>query len=527
MDIDYLVRQPFGSTTRFEPGSPALHFGDEASMAYQDIASRSRQLARGLLDRGIKPGDRVALLLYNSLDYWVCYFAITRVGAIVVRLNFRLSGEELEYALNDSGTSMAICDPGLFERVADRTDRIGVSTWVHRDDGHEHVALEQLFVDDDSPLDVPRPADSDDAMIMYTSGTTGRPKGAVWTHGSTTWFCAMQALEWGLGPDTVMFVAGPLYHVGAMEDYSLPTLAVGGQVVFLPSGSFDIMNALTIASQRGVTDLTLFPSMIYQMLQAPDLAAIPLTTVRRVFTGGDPLLPWAVERIQQVLPGGGRRQVYGLTGRNADRGLRRTRNGVQDPGSVGRAMPFCEISIRDDDGAPLPDGEAGEIWTRSAANAVGYWRNPVATAETSIDGWCRTGDLGTVTEGRLTVTGRKKDMIRSGGENIYAREVEDALMRHPDIIDAAAIAVPDARYREVVGAVLVLREGVGVVCRGRQAHCAGLIAGYKIPKRVVFVAELPRRLRRRCRSSSFASSMTAWGRSWRPQPSAAALADLL
>ena len=227
----------------------------------------------------------MALLLYNSLDYWVCYFAITRIGAIVVRLNFRLSGEELEYALNDSGTSMAICDADLFERVADRTDRIGVSTWIHRDTSPGHLSLDQLFAEDDSPLELQPPATTDDAMIMYTSGTTGRPKGAVWTHGSTTWFCAMQAMEWGLGPDTVMFVAGPLYHVGAMEDYSLPTLAMGGQVVFLPSGSFDITKALTIASQRGVTDLTLFPSMIYQMLQTADLAAIPLTKVRRIFTG--------------------------------------------------------------------------------------------------------------------------------------------------------------------------------------------------------------------------------------------------
>jgi len=492
MDIDYLLRQPYGSTTRFSPDSPALHFGSEASMTYLEIASRSRQLARGLLESGIKPGDRVALLLYNSLDYWVCYFAITRIGAIVVRLNFRLSGDELEYALNDSTAVMAICDAELFERVVDRTDRIGVKTWVHRGEKSGALTIGEMFADDGSPLELPLPASADDAMIMYTSGTTGRPKGAIWSHASTTWFCAMQAIEWNFGPDTVIFVAGPLYHVGAMEDYSLPTLAMGGQVVFLPSGAFDITNALTIASQRGVTDLTLFPSMIYQMLQLPNLAAIPLTKVRRIFTGGDPLLPWAVERIQEVFPGVDVVQVYGLTEGTPIAACGGPGMAFDDPGSVGRAMPFCEISIRDDDGRVLVDGEAGEIWTRSAANAVGYWNKPEATAETFVDGWCRTGDLGTVSDGRLTVTGRKKDMIRSGGENIYAREVEDALMRHPDIIDAAAIAVPDAKYREVVCAVLVLREGAELDADGVRDHCAALIAGYKRPKHVVFVDALPR-----------------------------------
>jgi fatty-acyl-CoA synthase len=492
MDIDYLLRQPFGSTTRFDPDSPALHFGDEASLSYRQVASRSRQLARGLIAQGVKPGDRVALLLVNSLDYWVCYFAITRIGAIVVRLNFRLSGEELEYALNDSSALMAICDADLFERVADRTERIGVSIWVHRDRKPDHLSLDELFVDDESPLALELPATSDAAMIMYTSGTTGRPKGAVWTHGGTTWFCAMQALEWGLGPDTVMFVAGPLYHVGAMEDYSLPTLAMGGQVVFLPSGSFDITSALTIASKRGVTDLTLFPSMIYQMLQLADLGSIPLTQVRRIFTGGDPLLPWAVERIHEVFPGVDVVQVYGLTEGTPIAACGGPGMAFEDPGSVGRAMPFCEIAIRDDDGSPLPDGRAGEIWTRSAANAIEYWNKPEATAETFIDGWCRTGDLGSVTSGRLTVTGRKKDMIRSGGENIFAREVEDVLMRHPDIIDAAVIAVPDAKYQEAVCAVLVLRTGAQLDAGDVQAHCSASIAGYKRPKYVVFVEALPR-----------------------------------
>jgi fatty-acyl-CoA synthase len=155
-------------------------------------------------------------------------------------------------------------------------------------------------------------------------------------------------------------------------------------------------------------------------------------------------------------------------------------------------MAFCEISVRGDDGEVLADGEAGEIWTRSAANAREYWNKPEATAETFVDGWCRTGDLGTVRDGRLTVTGRKKDMIRSGGENIYAREVEDVLMRHTDVIDAAAIAVPDPKYREVVCAVIVPRDGSDISAADVVAHCSTHMASYKKPRHVVFVDSLPR-----------------------------------
>ena len=494
MDIDYLLRQPLSGTARFDPDRPALSIGNDETLTYRDLASRSRRRARGLIALGVQPGDRVALMMFNSMEYWVCYFAITRIGAIVVRTNFRLSGEELEYALNDSGTSLAIADAELLNRVVNRREEISVDTYVCTT-GHSDatvLTLTEIDSTDDSELDVPRPRDSEAAMIMYTSGTTGRPKGAVWTHSATTWFSAMQVIDWQLTSDTVIFVAGPLYHVGAMEDYSLPTLAVGGHVVFLESGAFDIEAALRIASRRGVTDLTLFPSMIYQMLQLEALSTIDLSRVRRIFTGGDPLLPWAVERIQELFSGVDVVQVYGLTEGTPIAACGGPGDAFVDPGSVGRAMAFCEISIRDDDGAAISDGEAGEIWTRSPANAREYWNKPEATAETFVDGWCRTGDLGTVRDGRLTVTGRKKDMIRSGGENIYAREVEDILMRHADVLDAAAIAVPDPTYREVVCAVIVKREGSAVSADEIVAHCAAHMASYKKPRYVVFVDALPR-----------------------------------
>ncbi|MGZ4538540.1 MAG: class I adenylate-forming enzyme family protein [Blastococcus sp.] len=493
MDISFLLRQPANPASRVEAGRPALHFGTEASLTHGELADRSYELANGLLGLGVGRGDRVALLMYNCLEYWLAYFAVTRLGAVVVRPNFRLSADELEYVLNDSGSSVVIGHPDLLERIAGRRESIAASTYITTGPATEGlVALTDVFSGDTSDPELPIPGADDPAMIMYTSGTTGRPKGARWTHGNTHWFSAMQLAEWGFTRDTVIFVAGPLYHVGALEDYSLPVLTVGGEVVFLESKGFDIVKALRIAEARKVTDLTLFPSMIYQMLQLEDLGTFDLSSVRRLFTGGDPLLPWAVEKIRMEFPDVDVVQVYGLTEGTPIAACSGGGTAFTHPATVGRAMPFCEITIRDDDGQVLPERQSGEVWTRSPANANVYWNKPDATADTFVDGWCRTGDLGTIEDGMLSITGRKKDMIRSGGENIYARELEDVLMRLEGVAEVAVIGVPDSKFTEAVCAVVVRRDGSGLEADDVVAHCTQHMASYKKPKHVVFVDSLPR-----------------------------------
>jgi fatty-acyl-CoA synthase len=493
MDISFLLRQPAEATSRVDADRPALHFADHETLSYADLASRSYRVARGLTEAGVERGDRVALLMYNCVEYWLAYLAVTRIGAVVVRTNFRLSAEELEYALNDSGASVVIGHPELLERIAERRATIAATAYVTLGPTTvEWRSWDSLLADDDSDLDLPLPHADDPAMIMYTSGTTGRPKGARWTHGNTHWFSAMQLAEWGFTSDTVIFVAGPLYHVGALEDYSLPVLSVGGQVVFLESKGFDITVALDIASRHRVTELTLFPSMIYEMLRLDDLDAIDLSSVRRIFTGGDPLLPWAVETIQRRFPGVDIIQVYGLTEGTPIAACSGPGTAFDHPATVGRALPFCEITVRDPEGHEVGEGVSGEVWTRSPANANHYWNKPDATAETFIDGWCRTGDLGTVRDGMLSITGREKDMIRSGGENIYARELEDVVMRLPGVVDVGIIGVPDARFTEAVCAVVVRDPEVDLSVEDVVAHCTRHLAGYKKPKHVVFVDQLPR-----------------------------------
>ena len=500
MDISYFLRQPYGQAPRFRPEDAAVGFEDGVALSYAELNRRSVRYANALRELGVVSGDRVGILLYNRVEYWLAYFAITRLGAIAVRLNFRLSAEELVYALTDSGASILLAERDLLKRLEGSRDRIDIRHYVAFPNIEESTEAVPAWAKDASILeegaaaepDLPLPKPDMPAMLMYTSGTTGRPKGALWAHGTTTWWAAMQALEWNLTPSTVTMITGPMYHIGGLENYALPTLAVGGRVVILRSGNFGIKRTLEIASRQKVTDILLFPTMIYQMLEEGGIDDLDLSSIRRVFSGGDPLLPSAIVQMQERFGWMDIVQVYGLTEGTPIVACSGPGQCRTQPASVGRTFPFAEISIRDDAHQPLGPGEVGEIWTRSPANALGYWNKPDATAETFVDGWCRTGDLGVVKDGALHIAGRKKDMVRSGGENIYPSEIEDLLLRHPSISEAAVIGIPDPVFLEAVCAVVVPRPGAKISDKDVIAYCADHLAGYKKPKRVVFVDNLPR-----------------------------------
>jgi fatty-acyl-CoA synthase len=497
MDISFVLRQPFGQAARVDPDRPALCLGEEEPVTYREVARRVTVYANALSDIGVGHGDRVGLLLHNSIEYWLAYLATTRLGAIAVRLNFRLTAAELEYVIGDSGCSVLLAEPELLDRIESRRAALPVREYVASGGAAEPAAAwarpwSMLESGRDDALQAPFPDLDDPAMLMYTSGTTGRPKGALWTHGNTVWFAAMQLAEWGFGPDTASMVCGPLYHVGGIENFSLPALFAGGRVVFMRSGGFSAQSAVEVASRQGVTDLAMFPAMIYEMLQSPEAAQADLSGVRRIFTGGDPVLPWATELIRERYGWIDVVQVYGLTEGTPIAACSPAGLAFEHPRSVGRPLPFCEITVRDDTGEEVSAGTQGEIWTRSPANAAGYWNKPEATAETFVDGWCKTGDLGVVEESGLSITGRKKDMIRSGGENIYPAEVEDVLSRHPGIRDVAVIGIPDPVYLETVCAIVVLAEGAQLTEAELIEHCVAHLASFKKPRRVHFVDELPR-----------------------------------
>ena len=499
METGFITRRSQWPCRRINGDRPAVSFEDGDTWTHDRLRGRVNAYANALLADGVQPGDRVGILLHNCLEYWATYLAVMRIGAIAVRLNFRLTADELHFAINDSGSTVLCFHSAFAETIGGIRDDLPVRRFIalESDSGEPRpdwaAAWTMLDAGSAEEPDCPRPTADAPAMLMYTSGTTGRPKGAVWRHANTLWFTAMQAMQWGLDEHTVGMTTGPMYHVGAVEDLTSAALAVGGHAVVLKSGGFSIRRVLEIVSNRRVTDLFLFPFMIYELAQLDDHQGYDLSSVKRILSGGDPLLPWATRTLQERYPWIEIIQVYGLTEGTPIAACSTGEETLAHPESVGRPMPFTEISLRNDDGSEAGPGEEGEIWIRGPVVCEGYWQRPDANRESFTDGWCHTGDLGRLTDnGLLCIAGRKKDMIRTGGENVYPAELEDVLMRLAGVREAAVVAVPDARFIEAVTAVIVTRDGVSISPEEIISHCRQHLAGYKCPRHVAFTDALPR-----------------------------------
>lgn len=501
MDMSIITRAVLQPARTHADDLPALSL-DDTTWTYRGLAQQANVYANGLLRLQAKPGDRIGVLLLNSLEYWALYLAITRIGAIAVRLNWRLTAEELDHAVDDSGTSILCTHDRFLSKIPSQgNDRLLRSVVVFpydepADSSRTGVAWQQAF--DASEIDEPDialPNLEDPCMLMYTSGTTGRPKGALWTHGNSLWFAVMQAMRWHYDDSTVALSTGPLFHVGSFEDHLLPTLVCGGHAIITRSGDSSYQRTIEMIAKNRVTDSLIYPFMIYELLSAGNLAGLNLESMRRVTTGGSPLLPWAVRRFEEVFPYVRLEQVYGLTEGGGISTVMPSKHLGRHPGSVGTPLPFTELRIARND-SPKADAdynEIGELWVRSPSVCCQYYGKPQETAETFVDGWCRTGDLARLTEdGFLYLTGRAKDMIISGGENIYPAELEAVLSDHSEIRDIAIIGVPDAKYQETVCAVIVREPGASIDAAAVVAYSCERLASYKKPSYVVFVDELPR-----------------------------------
>jgi fatty-acyl-CoA synthase len=496
MDTGLLLR---GATQPLSDGSPdrvALSLEDEASWTYRELEDYANRVANALAELGVGRGDRVGLFLYNSLEYIGLYFGITRLGAIAVRLNWRLSSSELEYAIQDSGCSALCVHDALLSGIESIRDRLGVRTFLGF--SYDGTGLPDWVSDSRriaesavSPPSAPTPCGEERAMIMYTSGTTGRPKGAVWTHAATVGFAAMQQLAWRYGPETVTLTTGPLFHVGSFEDLILPTLLARGHAIITRSGGFTIERVLDLWEKLAVTDGALQPVMLYDMLRSPAFNPERLR-LRRLYTGGTNVEQWALDRLATDVGDLEVVALYGLTEGGAISTWAKLGPDDFVGNVVGVALPLTEVRLVGDDGAVVDDGEEGEVWVRSPSSSREYWNKPQATAETFVDGWCKTGDLGRMVVGRLHITGRKKDMIKSGGENVYPIEVENVLLEHPTVAEVAVIGVPDTAYQETVCAVVVPNDGAELDADELIAHCRDRLASFKKPRYVVSVEELPR-----------------------------------
>ncbi|MFC0272985.1 AMP-binding protein [Metabacillus herbersteinensis] len=498
MDIGYFSRRISSDSRTVNPYKIAIKDEVGNCWTYEELDQISNSYANKLLQIGIRKGDRVGILLYNCLEYFGLYFAIAKIGGIAVRLNFRLSSAEFEYALSDSDTKILCFHSNLASQLDSIRECVPVEHYICLPNRNQTIpdwsvpwsVLESGSV---AEINADQLKMSDPVMLMYTSGTTGRPKAAIWTHETTFWFSVMQALKWNFTGTEVGMTTGPLYHVGAMEDLALPVLLMGGTVVITRSQGFEIERILSVIENENVTDCFLFPFMIYEMLNSPLIDQHELANLRTIYTGGDPLMPWALEQLKQTFPHIEVVQVYGLTEGTPIAASLDPQDAFTKGHTVGKPMPLTEIKIINDSGTPVSVGEIGEISIKSPAVSVGYWRKPEATKETFINGWCKTGDLGRFDEdGFLTIAGRKKDMIRSGGENIYSAEIEDVLFRYHKVKDVSIIGIPHSKYIEAVCAIVVKKIGENLTEEEIIEYCKKHLASYKKPKKVIFVNDLPR-----------------------------------
>lgn len=495
LSMSWVTDSVLGQAPPIDPGQPAVAIGGEAPLTWAEFHDKEVRYASALQRAGVRRGDRVGMLLKNSVDYIVLIFAIARTGAIAVRLNWRLMPDELRFILNDSGTSVLLVDDDLVERVSGIRDDLPVQTYVVRGDASVAkgwAAPFEEFTDCEPAERFPELNLDDPASLMYTSGTTGLPKGAIWTHGNNLWFSAIQGLRWRFDSSTVAMTSGPLFHAGGWEALLLAAVANHGTAVTYYSGSFDLLDYLAACRKQQATDILLYSFMAPDLIRRDDCAELVPPTLRRIVCGGDTLMPWVYQDFAKKLPQIELVQVYGLTeggavtscldGKDADRA-----------GSVGRTMPFTDVKIIGKDDRPVATGQVGELYVRSPAVSPGYWERPDDNVETFVDGWCKTGDLASVdADGFITLGGRAKDMIRSGGENIYPAEIEAVITTAPGVADAAVVGVPDAKFQEVGCAVLVALDGEEIDVEVVRRHCIERMAKYKVPRYIVVVDELPR-----------------------------------
>jgi acyl-CoA synthetase (AMP-forming)/AMP-acid ligase II len=480
---------------REQPDHPAfIYLG--AALSYYELNRRSSRIANGLMAAGARSQSRVAVLDFNSPQYFEVFFGSAKADCTMVGVNARLAAPEVWYVLNDSGATVLFVGRehyALVEKI--EADLRKVALIIALDGGHSRWPAYEAWRDSHGDHDPAIAVDSShDVIQLYTSGTTGHPKGVCHTH--RTWRLmseAARAAGWGeFGPDSVTFVCLPLFHVAGCNLCTL-TLNGGGTIVL--TRKVDVEEILQFIPQYGVTDTLFVPAMILNIVSHPRAAQTDFSSIQRISYGAAPIAEDLL-RDARALFGCSFVHLYGLTENLGMGTYLPPEMHVPELGklrSCGRAYPGLELKIVDAHGRELPPGEVGEIVVRCDWIMRGYWGNEAATAATVRNGWLHTGDAGYVdTDGYLYIHDRVKDMIVTGGENVYPAEVENALFGHPAIADVAVVGVPDDKWGEAVKAIVVLRPGSSLNQADILDFARQRIAGYKLPKSIDVVDALPR-----------------------------------
>jgi len=483
---------------RIAPGREALvDLASGLRLDYAALDARIDRVAGAMAAEGIGKGDRVAVLLHNGPEFVDALFACARLGAILVPLNWRLTAPEIAFILADAGAETLIFESGFAATVAalkaGEAGDLPVRRLIEVESPSGPAGLGRPYAESlgagpaDSPPAVARVTGEDPLLIVYTSGTTGRPKGVVHSHDTK----AAAILNVGLTADMDMrdrnLVVLPLFHIGALTPL---TSALTRGVTTVLMRTFDPAAMWDAIERERITVTLAVPAMLNFMLKAPNRDTADRSTLRAILSGAAPVPVTLIEAYRDL--GIDIHQVYGMTETCGPGCYIGGEDAVARAGSTGRGYLLTEVRVVDAEGRDLPPGAPGELLVRGPHNMVGYWRRPDATAETLRDGWLHTGDVAIMdAEGFVTIHDRIKDMIISGGENVYPAEVENVLLSHPDVADVAVIGRPSERWGESPFAIVVpAREGVteGDVL----AHCDGRLARFKLPKGVAFVETIPR-----------------------------------
>jgi fatty-acyl-CoA synthase len=475
------------------PDKKALIMGNEY-LTFGQLNEQANQLAHGLLSMGIHRGDRVAILSYNSMQYVVIYYAVAKCGAVVVPVNFRFKRNELVYVIRNSEPSVLLFGPEFISLVEEARTGFGSPLHLVAISGEplesgptlSSVMREQPTSEPAVTVDPAAPF-----AIMYTAGTTGFPKGALTSHSAFLNIYTGMIIEGDLGCREITLVNLPLYHNGGMNATLQPTLVRGGTAVIMPRG-FDPDRVLDAVERYGVTMTQWVPTQLAMLVNYPGVTKHNLSTLGKIWYGSSPISPTILEACMDVLKARFY-QWYGETETGMVAVLR-PEDHVERSQCTGREMFNANLRVVNEEGKDVPAGEVGEvISSQSPLGMIGYHNMEEANKRTIRDGWIYTGDLARVEgEGYFTVVDRLTNMIISGAENIYPKEIEDVISSHPGVREAAVFGIPDEIYGESVCAVVVKKEGYQLDEADIINFCASRISSYKKPKRVEFTDELPK-----------------------------------
>jgi fatty-acyl-CoA synthase len=477
---------------RISPERDAIWF-EGVTTSHAGFAERVRRVAGALAGLGVAAGDRVGYVGGNHPSALETLYACGQLGAIWVPVNARLTAREAAYVLTDSGASVVV-HGREHGSLADalRGSTPSVRSWVAAEPslggGADSLPYEELLaVTDPEPRDTEVSLD-DPCLIMYTSGTTGRPKGAVLTHGNMTWNATNQLLGFDFTQTERTLALAPLFHIGGLNGTVNPTLLRGGCAVVVRR--FDPAETLAVIEEQRVTSFFAVPTMLDAMARQPAFATRDLSALRTIGAAGAPLpLPTLRTWLDRGVT---MQQAYGMTEASPGCTVLDSADAVRKVGSAGKPVFFTDLRVVRPDGTAAAVDEVGEVIVQGPNIMAGYWNDPERTAEVLVDGWYRTGDAGSLdAEGFLYIRDRYRDMIISGGENVYPAEIESALLELPGVLEAAVIGVPDERWGEV-GLAVVVAPDLAPDGDAVRAALRERLAAFKVPARIEFAPELPK-----------------------------------